>query len=127
MQWRIQNGFSILLPVAGAIWMFGAKLNISYIATVPQAHRQPRLILNKLAKLDEGTPSVIDTKYREVAPESMQFGKAFHCIIQEIWEADPVQVPIRVSKLDIKDEYHHKILRLSQVGTSVYVISSAQG
>ena len=107
MHRRIQDSFFILLHDADTLQMFGAKLKISCIATVPQAHCRPRLILNMLEKLDEGTPSVIDTKYREVAPESMQFGKAFHCIIQEIWEADPVQGLVRVSKLYIKDEYHH--------------------
>ena len=39
--------------------------------------------------------------YREIAPESMQFGRAFLRIIQAIWEADPEEVLIRVSKLDV--------------------------
>ena len=102
--------------------MFGTKLKLSLIVTVPQEHRQPHLILNLLEKPDEGTPSVIDTKDREVAPEYMQFGRAFRCILQEIWEAEPVQGPVWVSKLDVKDAYHHDILCLTQVGAFAYVI-----
>ena len=57
----------------------------------------------------------------------MQFGRDFHYILQAIWEADPVQVTVRVSKLDIKDAYHHDILRLSQVVSFAYVVLSAPG
>ena len=38
MQRRIKYGFSILLPAAGAIRLFGEKLKLSHIAAMPQAH-----------------------------------------------------------------------------------------
>ena len=38
MQQKIQDGFSILLPAADTVWMFGAKLNLSCTVAVTQAH-----------------------------------------------------------------------------------------
>ena len=93
--------------------MLGEKLKLSCIAEVPQAHLRPHLILNLPEKPDEGTTSVNDTTEREVAPELMQFGKAFPCIHQEIWEAELMQSPVWISKLDVTYVYHRGILRLS--------------
>ena len=73
---------------------------------MPQAHRRPHLILNLLAQMDSDTPSVNETTDREAAPESLQFSWAFPCILQVVWEADPFQGPVRVSKLDVTDAYH---------------------
>ena len=47
--------------------------------------------------------SVNNTTDREVAPESMQFGRAFPFILQAIWEADLDEGPVRVSKLYVTD------------------------
>ena len=58
---------------------------------------------------------------REIAPESMQFGRSPPRILQAIWEAEPEEGPARVSKLDVTDEYHHDTLKLSQVGMFAYV------
>ena len=69
--------------------MFIEKLKISCIAAVHQSQRHPRLILNLSAPSEKEDPSVNDTTYREIAPESMQFGRAFPRILQEIWETDP--------------------------------------
>ena len=66
-----------------------------------------------MVKPDEGMPSVNDIIDREVAPESMQFGRALPCILQAIWEADPVQGPVQVSKLDVTDVYHCGTLWMS--------------
>ena len=55
----------------------------------------------------------------------MQVGLAFPRILQEIWGADPVKVPIRVSKLDVTDAYHCGTLRMSQVGAFTYIVPSA--
>ena len=74
--------------------MFGEQLKLSRIAAVPQAQRRPRLILNLLTPPDKETPSVNDTTDREIAPESMQFGRAFPRILQAIWEADPAEGPV---------------------------------
>ena len=113
--------------MADAVRIFGVNLNISHIAAVPQTHLHPCLILNLSEKPDKGTSIVNDTIYREVAPESMQFVRAFPRIPQEIWEADPVQGPVRVSKLGVKDAYHRVPLQPSQVCTFTYVIPSAPG
>ena len=71
------------------------------------------------------TPSVNNTTDREIAPESMQFGRAFPCIFQEIWEADPVEGLVRVSKLDVTYAYHCGTLRPYQVGAFTYVVPLA--
>ena len=42
-------------------------------------------------------------------------------------EADPVQDPVRVSKLDVTDAYHCSTVKTAQVGEFVYVIPSAPG
>ena len=72
-------------------------------------------------------PSVNETTSREAAPEFLQFGLAFPRILQAVWEADPIQGPVRVSKLDVTDAYHRCTVNLAQVGVFVYVIPSAPG
>ena len=91
------------------------------MAVVPQAYRQPCLILNLLESPDKGTPSVNGVTNREVAPELIQFGRDFFGILQEIWEADPAEVPVCVSILDVTDAYQRSTLCPSQVGASTYV------
>ena len=103
---RIKDGFSILLPAVDAMLLFEKSLKLSHIAAVPQAHYRPCLVLNLSAQPDSNTLSVNETIDREAASESLQFGRAFPRILQAIWEVDPIQGPVRVSKLDITDAYH---------------------
>ena len=49
---RIKDGFSILLPAADSIQLFGERLKLSHITAVPQAHCRPCLILNLLEQTD---------------------------------------------------------------------------
>ena len=121
---RIQDGFSILLSAEDAVRLFGEQLKLSRRAAVPQAQRQPRLILNWSAPPEKETPSVNDTTDREIAPESMQFRRALPRILQVIWEADPAEGPVRVSKLDVTDAYHRGTLKPSQVGAFAYIVPS---
>ena len=111
--------------MADTIRPFGERLKISCIAAVPQAHRCPCLILNLLSQPDSDTPSVNDTTDREATPESLQFGGAFPCILQAVWEGDLVQGPVQVSKLDVTDTYHRGTVNPAQVGAFAYVIPSA--
>ena len=85
---RLQDGFSILLSAEDAVQLFGEKLKLSRITAVPQAQRQPRIILNLLAPPNKEIPSVNNTIDRDIDPESIQFGRAFTRILQAIWEAD---------------------------------------
>ena len=64
--------------------MFREKLKLSCVAPVPQAQHRPGLILDLSAQRDKETPGVNDTTDREIAPDSMQFGRAFPHIIQAI-------------------------------------------
>ena len=63
-----------------------------------------------------------ETTVRGIAPESIQFGRAFPCILQAIWEADLVQGTIQVSNLDVTDAYHFGTLQSAQVGDFSYVV-----
>ena len=110
MQQRVQDVFSILLPVVGEVRIFGERLNISRIMELPQAHIQPRLILNLLSQTDKHMPSVNNTMNREIALESLQFGLALPCILQDIWESDPADSPFRILKPDVMDDYHRGTL-----------------
>ena len=114
--WRIQDGFSILLSAEDAVRFFGEKLKLSCIAAVLQDQYRQRIILNLSAMPDNETPSDNVNTDREIAPESMQFGRAFPRILQTIWEADLAEGLVRVSKLDVTDAYHHGTLKPSQVG-----------
>ena len=121
---KVQDIFSILLPAADAVCIFGEKHKIYCIMEVPQAHLRQHLILNLLTKPDKGTPSINNTTNRDVALESMQFGRDSSCILQAIWEADPAKGPVRISKLDVTNAYHHGNLWPSQVGAFAYVAPS---
>ena len=68
LRWQVQDGFSILLSAEDAVQLFGEKLKPSRIAAVPQAQRQPRLILDLSAPPDNETPSVNNTTDREISP-----------------------------------------------------------
>ena len=127
MQCRIKDGFSILLPAADAVRLFGERLKISHIAAVPQAHLHLRTILDLLVQLDSDTPSFNETTNREAAPESLQFGRAFPRILQVVLEVDPVQGPVRVSKMDVTDAYHCGTVKPDQVSAFAYVIPLAPG
>ena len=64
MQCRINDGFSILLPAADAIRLFGEKLNLYCIAAVHQVHFRLRLIVNLSAQPELDTPRANDTTDR---------------------------------------------------------------
>ena len=121
MQWRVKDGFRILLHAADAVWIFGEGLKLSCIAVVPQSHQQPHLNLNLLEISDEGRPSVDNTTDREIAPELMHFGQSFRRILQAIWEACPAEDPVWVSKLNVTYTYHCGTLWPSQVSTFAYI------
>ena len=107
--------------------LFGERLKLSRIAEVPQAYRRPRLILKLLTHPDSYTLSVNETIDREAALQLLQFGRAFPCILQAVWEADPVQGLVQVSKLDVTNAYHHGTVNPAQVGAYAYIIPLAPG
>ena len=94
---------------------------------MPQAHHRTRLILSLLAQQDSYTPSVNETNDRKAATKLLQFGWSFPRILQAVWEADPVQGPVRVSKLDVTDAYRRSTVKPAQVGAFAYVIPLAPG
>ena len=57
----------------------------------------------------------------------MQGRRALPHILQEIWEADLVQGPGPVKKMDVTKAYHPGTLQPSQVGAFTYIIPSGLG
>ena len=55
MKRRVNDGFSILVPAAGKVRIFGERLKLFCIPVVPQGQRQPLFILNIMAQPDKGT------------------------------------------------------------------------
>ena len=105
--------------------VFIEKLKLSCISEGPQANIRTQRILNLSAQPEKVTPSVNGNTDREITLKSMQFRRAFSRILQAIWEVDPLEGPVWVSKIDVIDVYHRGNLRTSQVGEFAYVVPSA--
>ena len=54
----------------------------------------------------------------------MQFGSYLPRLLQQIWEANPTDGPVLVSKWDISDAFHHCHICMDNVGTFAYVVRS---
>ena len=52
----------------------------------------------------------------------MQFGPCLPRILQQIWEGDPQDGPVYLSKLDISNAFHRCVLGPSNVGAFSYVV-----
>ena len=79
---RMRDRFSILFPASYVVQVFGDKIKLSCITVVRQEYHHICLILNPSYKPDEVTAGVNNTTYRKVTPNPMQFGSAFHRILQ---------------------------------------------
>ena len=119
---RAQWGFSIILLVNVALLVFGDHICISCLASVDQANRKPRLICNSSAAPDDVTPAVNAYTDKYYAPNAMQFGAWIPCFLQNIWEADPSDGPVWLSKWDIYDAFHRCLLRPANIGAFTYVV-----
>ena len=112
--------------------LFGRRLWISRLASVPQKNRKDRLICDSIAPPNSGdsllppsredTPAVNVSTYRTVSPHDMQFGPCLPRILQQIWEADPQDVSVYFSKWDIIDAFHPCVLRPADIGSFSYVV-----
>ena len=119
---RSQRGFSIILSVHNALRFFGTQIRISRLACLDQANRKPRLICNSSEPPDSTTPSVNDTTDTSANPSAMQFGSCLSRLLQKIWEADPLEGPVFLSKWDISDAFHRCPIRPEDVGAFSYVV-----
>ena len=52
----------------------------------------------------------------------MQFGPCLPRILQQIWEVDPKDGPVYLSKWDISDDFHRCVLIPANVGAFSYVV-----
>ena len=112
--------------------LFGWRLRISRLASVPQANRKDRLICESTAPPPSGdyhlppsreyTPAVNVFTDMSMAPQAMQFGPCLPCILQQIWEADPQDGPVYLSKWDISDAFHRCVLLPVDVGAFSYFV-----
>ena len=119
---RSQRGFSIILSVPDALRFFGRKLRISRLACLDQKNRKPRLICNSSEAPDNHTPSVNDTTDTSSNPMAMQFGSCLPRLLQKLWEANPLDGPVFLSKWDISDAFHRCPIRPEDVGAFSYVV-----
>ena len=55
-------------------------------------------------------------------PQAMQFGPCLPCILQQIWEAEPQDGPVYLSKWDISDAFQCCVLRPADVVAFSYVV-----
>ena len=55
-------------------------------------------------------------------PQVMQFGPCLPHILQQIWEADPQDGPVYLSRWYISDAFHRCALRPADVGAFSYVV-----
>ena len=100
--------------------------------SVSQANQKDRLICNYtapppsgdslLSPSSENNPAVNLSSDMSMSPQAMQFGPCLPRILQKIWEADPQDGPVYISKWDISDAFCRCVLRLSDVGAFSYVV-----
>ena len=102
--------------------VFGNRVRISRLASVDQANRKPRLICNYSVAPDDVTPVVNASTKKSTAPDSMKFGAFLPRFLQKIWEADPSNGPVWLSKWDISDAFHLCLLRPGDIGAFTYVV-----
>ena len=141
---RVSLGFSLLLTADNTLRVFGIYLRISRLARVPQNNRRNRLIYDSTAPPPGGdcllppqnrhkfpdlppTPPVNASDDTSSAPYSMQFGACLPCLLQNIWEADPENGLVLLSKWDISDGFHFFLLQPEDVGAFTYFVSPIPG
>ena len=88
------------------VCLFVDKLNVYHIEVFPQEHFHLRLIIDLYVNPKKGANIFKNTTDREVAPESIQFVSDLSRILQEIWEVNLAQGPVRMSNIYVADSYH---------------------
>ena len=118
---RVRRGFSIILALDDALAHFGDRLRISRLASIDQTKRKPRLICDSSAEPDSVTPTVNASTDMSDNHDAIQFSSCLARILQRIWEADPSDGPVFISKWDVSDAFHRCPLRPSHVGAFSYI------
>ena len=118
MQWV----FSFILPVDMALFVFGDRIRISRLASMDQVNRNPHLIYNSSAALDDVTPAVNASTDKYTSPNAMQFWARLPQFLQKIWEADPSGGSVWLSKWYISDAFHRCLLRQADIGALAYMV-----
>ena len=123
---QAQRGFIIIILVDVALLVFDDRIHISCFASMDQANRKPRLICNSSAAPDDVTPTVNVSTNKSTAPNSMQFGAYLPRFLQNIWEADPSDGLMWISKWDISDAFHRCLLCPADIGAFTYGVPPLQ-
>ena len=105
-----------------ALLVFGDSIQISHLASVDQANIKPCLICNSSAAPDDVTPAVNASTKKYTAPNAMQFWAYLHRFLQKIWESEPSDGPMWLSKWDIFDAFYRCLLRPGEIGAFTYVV-----
>ena len=118
----MQRGVSIILPVDVALFVFGGRIRIYRLAYVDQAIRKPRLVCNSSVAPDYVTPVINTYTEKSTAPNAILFGACLPRFLQNIWEADPADVPVWISKWEIFNAFHRCLLRPADICAFTYVV-----
>ena len=121
LEWA-QRGFRIILLVDMSLLVFGSRIRISRLASMDQANRKPRLICNYSAAPDVVTPAVNAFTKKSTAPNVMQFWSCLPQFLKKIWNADPSDGLVWLSKWEISDDFHQCLLRPEDIGAFTYVV-----
>ena len=119
---QAQRGFRMILPVDVGLLVFGDSICISRLTSVDQANINPRLTCNSSAAPDDFTPAVNTSTNKSTAFNAKKFGACLPRFLQNIWEADPSDGPVWISKWDIYDAFHRCLLRPADIGAFTYVV-----
>ena len=114
--------FIIILNMEDTIRLFGTLLRISHLASVEHHTHKLRLICNSRKSTSTVNLVINSSSDKSSASKAMQFGPCLSQLLHRVWEADPKEVPIWLSKLDISYAFHWCKLRPSDVGKFSYVI-----
>ena len=69
------------------------------------------------------TPAVNVSTDRTAATQSMQYGPCLPRLLQQIWEANPQDGPVHLSKWDISDTFHRCFLHPAKICAFSYIFS----
>ena len=95
-------------------------LRLSPMGVVPQRDRRPRPIVDyTFYGINEYTISL--------APDSMQFGRAFERLLQKLHRADTRHGPVYISKVDISDAFMRVWIQLHSIPILGAIIPSLDG
>ena len=114
----VDAGQWLVLPYRSIRHLPGLRL--SPMGVVPQRDRRPRPIVDY-------TYSQVNGDTVSHAPDSMQFGRAFERLLQQVHRADTRHGPVYISKDDVADAFMRAWIQLSSIPALGALLPSLEG